>query len=88
MLTRFSHISIKKQKCVVLFPDMHCVKNMYKTNRCRYIGQQPGKKGGCRSMDIPVVYCGFRFSSNLHGKSFGRVSEKKLEVVAFDAQDD
>ena len=60
-------------------------KEITKTSRYRYTGQQPETKSGRRPADKPVVNQTFCFSTGFSKNSFVRTSEKTFKTVVFDA---
>ena len=63
------------------FPDMFCMKRVYRDTKRRYTGQQPGTKSAFRPGDKPVVNRGFCSSVGLHTISLVRASEESFRTV-------
>ena len=67
------------------FPDMPCMKRVYRDKKASVIVQQPGRTSASRPVDEPVVNRGFCSSIGLHRISLVRASGESLRRRIFDA---
>ena len=70
-----------------MFPDMPCMRRVYRDKRRPFNGLQPGTKSGRRPADGSLVNRSLCSFVGLHRVSFVRASEVMFGTVLFDALD-